>query len=205
MKTTRSILSNPSSISAGLSGQKHRTALLQRSKLLSHDDKVSNEMAEAHGTAQRSEKTSRSKSKDKKVKFKEVYESRNIQAIQQERQKKDQYLEDFRGRSRSGSSRSSRSGQRKSPRSSTKQIQIQTQLQKIPPITIESQGYQFTDKLKGSVSTKKNGSGKEDRAPARGVNSSEEASQTAEAQRIVSDDQAFEAYQSNDLMETAEG
>lgn len=145
-------------------------------------------MREAHGTAQRSEKTSRSKSKDKKVKFQEVYESRNMQAIQQERQKKDQYLEDFRGRSRSGSSRSNRSRQSKSPGSSTKQIQIQTQSQKIPPITIESQGYQFADKLKGSAPTKKDASGKEDQAPVRIVNSSEDGSQTANAQRIVSDD-----------------
>ena len=70
--------------------QHERTAALQGSKLLSHDEKASNDLGEAPATAQRSKKTSRSKSKDKKVKFKEVYESRNMQAIQQERQKKDQ-------------------------------------------------------------------------------------------------------------------
>ena len=44
----------------------------------------------AEKSALTSEKASRSKSKDKKVKFKEVHESRNMQDIQQERQKKDQ-------------------------------------------------------------------------------------------------------------------
>ena len=51
----------------------------------------------------RSEKPPRSVSKDKKVKFKEVFDTRNIQKTKQERQKKDQYLEEFRSRSRSNS------------------------------------------------------------------------------------------------------
>ena len=84
-------MSNPSSISAGLTGQKNRTVALERSKMLSQQDIVSNDIRKdvdkdrGERAALRSEKPPRSKSKDKKVKFKEVFDTRNMNATKQER------------------------------------------------------------------------------------------------------------------------